>query len=365
MKHIWKTIVLTMIMCIVVFTFTACNDKNDNDENDKNSPELTLSTSEAVMVVGESFTLEYTATNCNGAECEVGFVSDNECVTVDGNGLITAKSAGNAKIMVTVRDTDKSAECNITVADIIVDAEANENKTRASEKPIMNIGGTYGKTLFKTVTEALSNAKNGNVILISGGEYDESLSITIGVTIKGLNAPKLKGAEIGEGINATLEGLTFTQNKYPNGTSARVYVKSEASLVMKDCILSSNTTDQLEGGYGVFVEKQSGKVEIIKCTLSNFRYGIYICPTDGEIAVSENKLSNMDVGIGLDIRQENSDTNYPTMGMIDMNEYNEVKSKTQFLHHGDRFDGDFDFKDNELENAATDEGNTGGSGLTE
>lgn len=366
MKQIWKIIVLTVFMCIAVFPLTACdNDKNDNDKNDKKSPELKLSTSDALMVVGESFTMDYTASDCNGGDCEVGFVSDNECVTVDGNGLITAKFAGNAIVTVTVKDTDKSAECNITVADIIVDADANDNKTRSSEKPIMNIGGTYGETLFKTATEALSKAKNGNVILITGGEYDESISITKAVTVKGVDSPKLKGAEIGEGVSSTLDGLTFIQNEYPNGTSARVYVKSDASLIMKNCILSSRTTDQLEGGYGVFVEKQSGKVEIVKCTLSNFRYGIYICPTDGEVAVTENKLSNMDVGIGLDIRQENSDTNYPTMGMIDMNEYNEVKSKTQFLHHGDRFDGDFDFKDNELENSATDEGTTGGTGLTE
>lgn len=363
-KHIWRLIVFTVIMCM--FSLVACKeDKNDNGENDKKSPELILSINEAIMVTGESFTLEYTASNCNGNDCDVTFVSDNECVTVDDNGVITAQSSGNAIITVTVKDTDKNAECSITVGDIIVDADANEVRTRASETPIMNIGGKYGETLFKTVGEAMLKAKEGSVILITDGEYDELLSISKGVTVKGLNGPKLNGAEIGEGINATIEGLTFTQNEYPDGTSARVYVKSEATLIMKNCILSSNTTEQLGGGYGVFVEKQSGKIEIVDCTLSNFRYGIYICPTDGDIMVTDNKLSNMDVGIGLDIRQENSDANYPTMGMIDMNEYNEVKTKTQFLHHGDRFDGDFDFKDNELENAATDEGNTGGSGLTE
>lgn len=365
-KHILKIALLLVVMCISAIPLVACNDNISNDdENDKTTPELSLSINEALMVTGESFTLEYTASGCDGKECEVGFVSDNECVAVDENGSITAESAGIAKITVTLKDSDKSEECLITVADIIVDSKANETNVRTSETPIMNIGGKYGETLFKTAKDALLKAQDGNVILIVSGKYNEKITITKSVTIKGKDSPKLMGVEVIEGVNATIEGLTFTQNEYPNGTSARVYIKSEATLIMKKCILSSNTTEQLEGGYGVFVEKQSGKIEIIDCTLSNFRYGIYICPTDGEVNISKNKLSNMDVGVGLDIRQENSDSNYPTMGMIDKNEYNEVKTKTQFLHHGDRFDGAFDFKDNELENAATDEGNTGGSGLTE
>lgn len=365
-KHILKFFLLLVVMCIIAVPLVACDDSGSNDnENDKTTPELALSINEALMVTGESFTLEYTASGGDGEKCEVGFVSDNECVAVDENGAITAKSAGSAKITVTLKDLDKSEECIITVADIIVDPKANEAKARSNDKPIMNIGGKYGETLFKTAKDALLKAKDGNVILIVSGDYNETITITKSVTIKGMNSPKFMGAEVVEGVNATIEGLTFTQNEYPDGTSARVYVKSEATLKMKNCILSSNTTEQLEGGYGVFVEKQSGKVEISDCTLSNFRYGIYVCPTDGEVNIDRNKLSNMDVGVGLDIRQENSDSNYPTIGMIDKNEYNEVKTKTQFLHHGDRFDGDFDFKDNELENAATDEGNTGGSGLTE
>ena len=38
---------------------------------------------------------------------------------------------------------------------------------------------------------------------------------------------------------------------------------------------------------------------------------------------------------------------------------------TQFLHYGENYEGDFDFGDNEEENASQGNSNTGGGGLME
>lgn len=381
-------IIAVMLIVLTTCMFTACKkDETPSGDNAKEA-KLELTLKEATMIVGESFKLPYKITNGDEKSMpEVTFVSEGDAVDVDKSGMITAKKTGDSKITATIKDSDQKAECKITVCNIIVDKnaqDATEPKTTASENSgsqsendsqsgenqdgenvKLNYGGQLGTTLFKTVAEGLAASKDGDVVIIKEGDYGETVSIAKSVTIKGVKTPKLKGAEIEGNKQVTLEGITFNNTEYPTGSLGMIYVKEGASVSIKNCILNITTTEELSGGYGIFVEKQANKVEISNNTLSNFRYGIFVCATDKEVKITDNKLSNMEVGIGLDIRQENSTENYPTKGEIKKNTYNETKSKTQFLHYGDNYDGEFDFEDNELENAATDEGQTGGSGITE
>lgn len=416
-KNIFKIIVPLLILVLTVSIFAGCKKHEEKEKEDEvTSNGITAEVTEALLIKGESFTLGYEFTPKN-AKGEVEFSSENDCVTVDKEGKITAVKAGSSIVTVKEKKGEKYAQCKVIVGDIIVDSNAKEpatptfgggnislslsttkfmttamddengkdgssnegdkpqgeenknngeeNKNQENKDVVKNYGGKYGSTLFKTVQEGVTNAKEGNTILIQSGTYTEKVKVSKSVTLYGVKKPQLKGVEIGEDLTVSLEGLNIVDNEYPVGTSARVIVKRGASLKMENCFISTNTKEKLSGGFGVLVEKQAKKIELSNNALSNLRYGVYVCPTDGEVKITKNDLSNLEVGIGLDIRQENSDMNYPTKGQINMNTYNEVLSNTQFMHYGDSYNGDFDFKDSEKDNAATDEGNTGGSGLTE
>ena len=225
--------------------------------------------------------------------------------------------------------------------------QQNQNGQNTTRSLVINVGGKEGETLFKSMTQAVANAKNGDVILVKTGVYDESVSVNKTLTIKGLKDVKVKKIRIETSGDLTLENVTLTDESFPLGNDARVYVASQGKLTIKNCIIETTKEGEPTGGYAIFAEKQCKGLDIEKNVLSNFRYGIYVCPTDQQVKITQNKLSNMSVGIGLDVRQENSQLNYPTKGEISDNEYNEVQAKTQFLHYGEDYDGDFSFDDNE------------------
>lgn len=406
-KIIIKIIVPILIIVLGVGLFAGCKrHEEDNKKEEVTSNGIKAEVTEALLIKGESFTLGYEFSP-KEAKGEVEFSSENDCVTVDKEGKITAVKAGSTIVTVKEKKGDKYAQCKVVVGDIIVDAnakssstptlangsfslsrqntiklltgqegdksdeqnQANENngdkKDEQNNDVVKNYGGKFGTTLFKTIQEGIDNAKEGNTVLIKEGKYDEDIKVTKSLTLLGVKKPQVKKVEIDENMTVTLNGLNVVDEQYPLGTSARVLVKSGATLKMENCLISTTSKEKLSGGFGVLAEKQVKKLEFSNNTISNLRYGIYVCPTDAEINIKNNDFSNLEVGIGVDIRQENSDMNYPTKGEISMNTYNEVLSDTQFMHYGDNYKGDFKFKDNEKDNASTDEGNNGGSGLTE
>lgn len=353
---------------------------------------MQLSYQEILLAVGDTLTLTYEFTPEDTTKKEVEFTVEGESISVT-EGTITAVKAGDSTLTVKQKEGDKYAACKITVADVIVKESDGANQqispvlslkminnipiyfmqtgdttnTDDSQESSINryIGGKLGVSLFNSIQEACARSKNDDVVLIIGGNYDENVKITKSIVLKGVDYPILRGIEVFNDLKVSIYGLNFTDSEYPSGTEARIYVKNNTEITIKDCLINTSSTKELSGGFAIFIDKQSKYVDVQNNTISNFRYGIYVSPTDGNVKVSNNDLSNMNVGVGLDIRQENSDNNYPTKGEILSNRYNEVVTKTQFLHYGDNYQGDFEFKDNELENAATDEGTSGGNGLTE
>lgn len=77
---------------------------------------VSLSSSSAQLYEGETLQLTADVLPGNAREKGVGWASNNTtCATVDGEGLVTALSAGHASITVTTRDGGFSARCRITV----------------------------------------------------------------------------------------------------------------------------------------------------------------------------------------------------------------------------------------------------------
>ena len=444
-----KLLYIATLLLIMIFAVVGCKatETTVNEEKTK-ATALSIDVKSAVMVTGENFVLGYEKTP-EGSEGEISFTSsDPQVASVSNEGKITALKAGKAKITVALSE-DMKADCEITVADVIVDAnlernaqqgqnsensdngsgdeqgnsENGEGNTSEGEQSgsqsdngsqsgsdesgigeesaeagsdedtgsdngnangnangaagnandesidgqnaanggqtngegngsnslVINVGGKEGETLFATITQAIAKAKEGDVILIKSGAYGETVSVNKKLTLTGQGEVKIKKIRVERDAELTMENLIVTENAYPSGNDARVYVSSGSVLNMQNCVLESVSEDELEGGYAVFAEKQCNGLRIEKNTISNFRYGIYVSPTDKEVKITENTLSNMKVGIGFDIRQENSQLNYPAKGEIKDNQFNEVQNKAQFFHYGEEYEGEFSFDDAEDE----------------
>ena len=227
------------------------------------------------------------------------------------------------------------------------------------------VGGSTDTTRFDSIQRAATAATAGDTIVVDRGTYAESVTIGKNLWLVGVDNPRLTGVTIATGATVGLRNLTVVLPDYPAAGEAAIHILTGCGAEIRNCVVSTTATGDLEGGYGILVEKQSKGVNVHDNSIGNFRYGIYVCPTDQTVEIKDNRLSNMQVGIGLDVRQENAETNYPTAGGISGNEYNEVVKHTQFLHYGETYEGDFSFDDNEEENATNGQSDTGGSGLLE
>ena len=244
------------------------------------------------------------------------------------------------------------------------DANSTDDYT-STAKRVEIVGATEGTTLFDSIQQALATLPVGKTIVVYSGNYGESISIAKNVTLVGVGNPTLRRVHILAGVSATLRNLTVQDTDYPEGGEAAILADTGSNITVKDCVIRTDSTDTPTGGYAILVQKQSAGVRIENNSLANFRYGIYVCPTSQTVNITDNRLSNMSVGIGLDLRQENAEADYPASGSIAGNEYNEVTKKTQFLHYGENYEGDYDFADNEEENASNGNSDAGGSGLLE
>lgn len=77
---------------------------------------VSLNKTSASLQIGESETLTATVTPADATNKNISWTSSNTTVaTVDNNGKVTAKAAGNTTITVTTVDGNKTATCSVTV----------------------------------------------------------------------------------------------------------------------------------------------------------------------------------------------------------------------------------------------------------
>ena len=156
--------------------------------------------------------------------------SDPETATVSEAGLVTALKEGTVTITCEVQDSGKfSVEFEIVII-----------------KKVIKIG----ETEYQSITAAIAAAKDGDVIEIGAGNYDEELVITkSNLTFKGPNSGvkgyAIRGAEAilsaavkVEASNITFDGLKFT------GAAAITLGKKGATDLVVDNILF--TCDYIE-----------------------------------------------------------------------------------------------------------------------
>ena len=106
---------------------------SENEGQEPDEPEnstvavtgVTLNQNTAAMTVGENLTLTATVSPDTATNKQVTWTSSVPAVASVTDGVINALTAGTTKITVTTVDGNFSAECNITVNDLVVDSVAD------------------------------------------------------------------------------------------------------------------------------------------------------------------------------------------------------------------------------------------------
>ncbi|MBO4535197.1 MAG: Ig-like domain-containing protein [Clostridia bacterium] len=385
----WIAIALILALAATSIGLVACDKKSTKNQDLIDEPlqaeGISLTVTRLAMTKGSETTLTYALTP-EGATVDATYTSSDAAVaSVNAQGVVTAVESGVATL--TVRVGDKYAECRVVVGDLIVSkqreletAEALAESVRVAMdgpnytarislqgQPLASkttvVGGGQN-TVFDSVQQAIAQAAAGQTIVVDEGSYDETLTIAKDLTLMGISNPRLRSATV-EGAKVNLTNLSFAASEYPAEGSATLHVKSGGSATVTSCFFAVDSSDDLAGGYAVLADQGCGGLKLEDNTISNYRYGVYVCPTDKEIVIRSNRLSHLTTGIGVDLRQQNTDRDYPTTGQISGNQYNEVERHTQFLHYTETYDGELDFEDNEEENSSNGQSDTGGSGLLE
>ena len=151
---------LAPIAVLLGFAFTSCNLIESFSVAD-----VTLSQPSAMLFPGNTLQLTATIVPATALNKDVTWSSSNTAIaSVDANGLVTAKTTGNATITVTAKDGGKSAVCFVVVSTTPTKVTMT---TAATDKVTLFLGGSG-----MTIVEWGDGKSNTETI------FSESVSIT-------------------------------------------------------------------------------------------------------------------------------------------------------------------------------------------
>lgn len=315
---------VVIVLFIVLLSITAC--EGGTNEKDIKLREVSLR-----LVVNEEKEVKIL-----GADCELS-VLDTGIASVDKDGKVKAIKSGKTELRAKAGDKMKSLP--IEVYDTIASNDIKE------DDPML------GKSKFFTVAEAVEKAPEGGSVFIETGRYGEKLTVDKSISIVADKNVVINSMRLKSGNRLNLTGLTFYNKNYPDAGDATLYAESNAVLTVLNCDFfidkKNDTKDERIGGYCIYVAANSSFVQIRRCNVSNYYYGIFVEGTDGKIDIQENNITNVTKGIGVDIEKKNTTLpeNYSATGSISFNDYNEVEVETEFLFAGAKYDGELDFAD--------------------
>lgn len=219
------------------------------------------------------------------------WTSSNENVgVVDEDGNFAIKGAGRTQI--TAQLGDKT-----TTIDAVVYPSAENSH-------LFSVDGT-GATGFKTIAEAREFARDGDVIVVKNGTYDEALTIDKAVTIQSENGASGVIISAAVNINAdnvSLEGLTVNNNVAVNSgfkdcsidhCVINCYNKYSGVIYLcqgsANCTISNNTVINSGGKYGIYAYRSSDNL-IVNNHLEGALIGIGITGSSNPKIYAERNL---------------------------------------------------------------------------
>lgn len=213
------------------YEFSIKSDLTINFENivdgDKTKKSIVLSSTEETITAGNNLTLTAITTPNN---LEIEWSTDNNSIATVSNGVIIGVSQGEANIKATIKDTNISATCKITVTKSVAKIEdiyynsladaVNAVPTTEEEKTI---------TLLDDTSEDIEIASGKNIIY-NGGKYT------------------LTGSIINTGI-LTINDGTITKNQYPITNNGSLNIQGGTIYTQSANAIVNHATLSISGGY--------------------------------------------------------------------------------------------------------------------
>ncbi|MBR2066765.1 MAG: Ig-like domain-containing protein, partial [Solobacterium sp.] len=237
---------------------------------------LSLNKSTMTLTKGNSDKLIATVTPQNATDKTVTYTSSNpSIVTVDHEGNVVAKNAGNATITATTNDGNKTATCAITVNNptiSVTNVSLNKNATVLTEGDSEQLSVTIepANATNKNLTWSTSNANvakidaSGKITAISEGTaiitvktQDGNHTATCNVTVKAKTIP-VTSISLNKTTSTLKEGSTeqLIATITPNNATNKGITYS-----------SSNTSVATVDQNGLVTAKKSGTATITATTL--------------------------------------------------------------------------------------------------
>ena len=152
---------------------------------------VTLSESEIIVDKYETYQLVATVLPSGATEKSVTWSSSNENVaTVDSNGLVSGVSSGNATITVTTVDGGYTAQCSVSVSDVIhvtgitlnkVSTQINKGVTELLVATVSPNDATDKSVTWSTSDSSVATvSSNGLVTAVSCGDATITVITTDG-----------------------------------------------------------------------------------------------------------------------------------------------------------------------------------------
>lgn len=199
-----KTLFFSLLYAAILF---ASCDKDYTSVSDEIAVTgVTLNKTSAAMLVGSTETLTATLTPANATNQQVWWYADPaDVVSVNGDGVVTAKKAGKATITVITDDGGMTATCVVTLTTIAVESVAlnktaltlAEGKTERLTATILPIDATYRKVTWSTSPSDVATvspdgtvtAKREGSATITATTEDGGKTATCAVTVTPTLAP--------------------------------------------------------------------------------------------------------------------------------------------------------------------------------
>ncbi|MCA9364345.1 MAG: right-handed parallel beta-helix repeat-containing protein [Candidatus Moranbacteria bacterium] len=176
-------------------------------------------------------------------------------------------------IAITISGIVQAQKASASSYDYYVSKNGDDDDEGSKDKP------------FKTIDEAVNNAKKGDKIFIEKGVYSESLAIPKGVQIEGKSDGDVTIAgNVQMGDDSEMESVTITGG---------VMVLEDADVKINDATIKDASVNGIDVIGGASVDIRNTKIK-------NNRKGIYI-KAKGSVTIEDSEVSNNDEE-GIDIR---------------------------------------------------------------
>ena len=241
----------------VTADFTIVISEEEYEEDDIYVTSISLNPSSVTLEIGESRTITATVSPSNATNKDITWESYNTSVaTVDQNGKITARGAGNTKVAATANDGSGIVKTiDVTVNDAVVTPK-DVYVTSISLNP-SSVNLEVGESKNITATVSPSNATNKGVTWKSNNTLVATVDQNGRITAKGVgNTTVTATANDGSGIVATID-VTVEAEEIVVVDNVKPEVQTTGAIVIKRDEIATITVTAFDENLKSFTLKKS------------------------------------------------------------------------------------------------------------